>query len=145
MSTDYASMTLEEVALEMVKLTREKKKVEAELSPIKDRLAEVQAVVEQKLTTGMTDSIKVDGATVFMRRDLAVKHKLDPRHTAEKLLANNHADMLQASPQKLKAYLRELLVTPGTDSWEAENSRLPEFLKDAVEVSEFNRASVRGA
>jgi len=130
MSTDYQ---------EFVRLTREKRQTENALKSINEALRQLEARIIADMEANEVDNIRVDGMSIYPKRDLAVKVKCDEDDLCT---AMPNLSKRAVNRQSLKAAVREML-TDESGRWEAIPERLPENIRNLLEIDEFVRVNAR--
>ena len=130
MSTDYQ---------EFVRLTREKRQTENVLKSINEALRQLEARIIADMEANEVDHIRVDGMSIYPKRDLAIKVKCNEDELCE---AIPNLSRRAVNRQSLKSAVREML-TDDTGRWEAIPERLPESMRHLLEIDEFVRINAR--
>lgn len=125
-----------------VALQREKRRIENELKPLKEELAQLEEILAGELAASGTEQIKRNGATVYLSRDVQLKAK-DGTDAAVRRLIESHPDMLALGHAKLKAMVKESCYDPELDTWELNPKKLPCEIAEAFEVQEISKPRCR--
>lgn len=133
MTTDTSPLSTVALASKMVRIDAAIKAAAAELDRLKANRAEVEETLLEQFAAAGVSSLKVDGKTVSLRRDLYARI-LDADRLHDELTAAGYGDLIEAkvNSARLSALVREF------DRGEAE---CPGALADVVTASE--RYSIR--
>ena len=124
---------------EYVRLTREKRQVEKKLKEINEALRQLEGKIIPDMEANEVDHIRVDGMSIYPKRDLAVKVQCDEDKLCE---AMPNLSKRAVNRQSLKSAVREMLMDD-TGRWEAIPERLPENIRPLLEIDEFVRINAR--
>jgi len=118
---------------------RQRKKLELQVKDLKEKLAKLMPKVEEELLQAGVDSLKLDGASVWMRSQLWAKPKNGDYERACKALEEaGLSDFVRErfNTNTLSAYVRELRDN---------DQPLPESFDGVIEVSEVTKVITREA
>ena len=123
-------------------LYRRRKTIKDDLAAVNAEIAEAETALLAEWTATGVQRVTVDGATVHLRREMAVRHRAGTSATAEALRSAGLFDLLGPQPARLKAWLKDEMHRDDLDEWDV--SRVPGPLRDVIDVSEIHRLGVRG-
>lgn len=137
--------TIDEKIAVLIALTERKRELEAELSEVNaDRGPLLESVANDFRADG-TQSIKRDGWNIHLKRDLSVK-VLDRAALAQRLANDpDYSWLLSVQPQRFESFLRERLHRDDLKTWEIDQNRVPETMRDLVALDEYHTVGVRRA
>ena len=124
-----------------MELRAEVARLDAEAKPLKAEIAELEGAIVAQWTADGTSKLTRDGKTIYLRRELSVKHKQGTAATVAVLRELGLADLLQASPQRLKAWLKEQMHREDIDEWDT--GRMPDTLAEYLDVNEYTKLGMR--
>jgi hypothetical protein len=131
-----------------LELTAKRKELEAQAEALKDEANALEENIIANLADNCIDSIKVDGRTVYTKRELwASAADGDTARTCEVLKANGFDDYVKEtfSTQSLSSYVRELDKSFEGDRPDNPVELLPEVLRPVIKVTEKYRLQSRKA
>lgn len=121
-----------------VALTEKKKAIDAELKDLKDQIGELEPDVLEYMQDNGIQSAKVDGYTVYLRRDIRASFRGTPEAFAA-VEANGLQDALTTTinAQRAASIVREFLKN--------DDEAAPAWLGDAFGIVDQFRAGIRKA
>lgn len=125
-----------------VALQRERRRIEAQLKPVKEELAQLEEALASEFAANGTQQIKRNGATVYLSRDVQLKAK-DGTDAAVRQLLQSYPDMLALGHAKLKALVKECCYDAELETWELDSRKLPSEIAEAFDVSEMIKPRCR--
>lgn len=139
------SPPLDERINRLVVLTEQKRDLEARLADIAaERTPLIESIAADFRASG-TQSIKRDGWNVHLKRDLSVK-VLDRAALAQRLANDpDYSWLLSVQSQRFESFLRERLQRDDLKTWEIDQNRVPETMRDLVALDEYHTVGVRRA
>lgn len=124
-----------------IELTDEKKRINADLKAVEDKLAECGKTLEASMSKAGVQNVKMNGHTIYLQRDLTASAGGNTEALVAALRKGKYGFILQASPQKLKAWLKEKMFRQDTQTWELDPSKIPANIREILTLDE--RVSVR--
>lgn len=120
-----------------VRLTEQKREVEAELREINGQLSALETVLLDQFADGGMQSVTAHGYTVYLQRELScgLAEAVDKETAIKALEDAGLGSCLMLSAGSLKSLVREHM--------EAGEDVLPAELKGLIKVSEFYRVRTR--
>lgn len=137
--------TIDEKIAVLIALTERKRELEAELSEVNaDRGPLLESIAADFRADG-TQSIKRDGWNIHLKRDLSVK-VLDRAALAQRLANDpDYSWLLSVQSQRFESFIRERLHRDDLKTWEIDQNRVPETMRDLVALDEYHTVGVRRA
>lgn len=127
-------------------LTKRKRELDAELRKTKDELAPLESWLADDFASRGVQSIKINGYTVYLKRDLSVKSKGgDTAAVVDKLRRARLGELIGISWPRLRAWVKERCYREDLDEWDTDINKLPPSLREVVEISEFTKVCCRKA
>ena len=123
---------------EYVDLTAQKKELENQLKTLKEQIDAVEGEVLEYLQDNGMQSVKVDGYTVFLRRDIRASF-LETEEAFEAISAQGFDDALKTTipPARASSIVRELIKDLGPDE------QVPEWIRAAFSYSDAVTPAIR--
>ena len=126
-----------------ITLTERKKAIKNSLDEVNTELAGVEAEIAQTFRDNGTSKITRNGVTVHLIRHLSVRNTAGTAATVAALRKARLGDLLMASSQRMKAWIKEKMENRRTGTWEVNLKKLPPSLRKVVSVEEYYKIGVR--
>lgn len=123
-------------AKEFIRLTDEKKKLQAESKAIQKALDNCGERLMSSMQEQGMQSFNMDGHTIYLLRDVTTSAGGNTEALVMGLRKARLGYMLQASPQKLKAWVKERMWRDDLQAWEVDKSKLPASIRALITVEE---------
>ena len=105
-----------------IRLQAKKSDLEQQLKAVRDDLSRLAPTITNEMTSREFESIRTQGATVYLQRDLVVKAINWP---------------------KLKSHCKEIMRDESTGQWEVDTTKLPEALAETLTIFELQNVRCR--
>tara|TARA_R100001086_G_scaffold218584_1_gene135307 strand:+ start:5447 stop:5866 length:420 start_codon:yes stop_codon:yes gene_type:complete len=137
-------MAIDKLIEDIISLRTKKQALEAELRPIASQLKELEETVVNEFLSRQIQNLKQFNHTIFVSRDLSVR-SVDGNVAPliSHLLKTEMHDLLNVNWSTIKAFVKEKMYDPQSDSWEMNPSKLPADFSAAIDMREYHRLNVR--
>lgn len=139
---EQVEKTIDEKITEFVDLTNDKRELQSQLRALQRVIDDLSADIVQHFEENDRQSVKQNGATVYLSREMAVK-VLDSAGVVKALEDAGLGELVAPQSQRLKSWIKETLESETTGTWEIDKDKLPEGIRDMIEVDEFYRLNCR--
>ncbi len=145
-TTDTPPITPSQRLERYAQLREQKRKREGDLKLINEELAELEQNILVHLRDQNLDSVRTSGYSFYRQRELTIKAvDGDTGALADALRRARLVTLVGPNHQKLKAWTKERLYNPQTDTWEIDLRKLPPTVAERVELGEYERLGCRKA
>lgn len=126
-----------------IRLKKRKKKLDQYAKGLNAAIDETEAAILEEWDASGTQQIKKHGVTLFKQRDLSVKTDTVSL-TAVLIQEQDLRFLLGPVAQRLKAQVKEWCFNEEIGEWELNKDKVPEAIRDLIEMKEYNRLNNRG-
>lgn len=132
---------------QFIELTKVKRDLEKQLKDINGQLAKAEADVIREWQENGTEQTRKNGMTVFIKRELSIKAKDgDTLAVVGQLIPDpNLRFLLGVNHMRLRSQLKEWCFNEEIGEIEPDINKLPEALRDVVEITEYSRLNARAS
>lgn len=142
----YLDLTRDAHIERYIALTQRKRELEADLRRTKEDLQPVESWLANDFMSRGVQSIKQNGYTVYLKRDLSVKSKGgDTAAVVDKLRRARLGELIGINWPRIRAWVKERCYRADLDEWDTDITKLPPSLREVVEISEFTKVCCRKA
>lgn len=139
-------ISVDDAINQFVELTRRKRQLAAEQRDIQQSLDDLSRRIIGDFTDRGRQSVKQNGATVYLQRDISVKSKTgNTADVVDKLRRARLGELIGLNWPRVKSWVKERMHDDTTDTFELDPQKLPPSLREVVEVDEFYRLNCRNS
>ena len=134
----------DELLYKYITLTLKKRALQDEQNKLAKEIESLDRQITKNWNDSGTQSVKRNGYTVYMSRDVSAKARGgDTGEVVDALRKARLGELIGLNHPRIKSWLKERLYNKHTDEWEVNTDKLPPSFNAVVEVSEFFKLGMR--